>query len=53
MEQFTLTFDIESLRVIDQALQNVPYRHAVKVINEINRQIDVQNQLEMTENDHQ
>lgn len=42
MERFTLTFDIESLRVIDQALQSVPYKYSAPIIDEINKQISEQ-----------
>lgn len=44
MDQFTLTFDVESLRVIDQALQSVPYKYSAPIINEINKQIEQQTQ---------
>lgn len=36
---FTLTFNQEQLRIIDQALQNLPYHMAAPIINLINAQI--------------
>ena len=36
---FTLTFTQEQLRVLDQALQQMPYYMVAPVINSINEQI--------------
>ena len=46
MDKFTIQFTIDELRVIDQALQNMPYKYAASVINTINIQIEDQRRLE-------
>lgn len=42
MQSFTLTFTAEQLRVIDQALQEIPFKFAAPIVNEINKQIEDQ-----------
>jgi hypothetical protein len=42
MKNYTLTFTGEQLRVIDQALQEIPFRFAAPLIAEINKQIEAQ-----------
>lgn len=39
MRDFTLQFTPEQLQIIDQALQNLPFRLAAPLLAEINRQI--------------
>lgn len=42
MKSFTFTFTAEQLRVIDQALQEIPFKFAAPLVAEINKQIEAQ-----------
>jgi hypothetical protein len=46
MDSVTLTFTLEQLRVIDQAIQNMPYHLAAPIISSINAQLAEQRMQE-------